>query len=440
VDEFLKLHILFHQLDAGSYPTLESLFQEKGIDYASHLQNRMDELRTFVTKTTTIHQTLENLLKEVTAYTQKPNNRNIFAPDPERDALRNKILQFFSLIHHIRLECYYSGDHQKALSLAALRKPLEDSAIHNFFSRDDLEALLNSLNHPDDPAQESFHGSTSGVFVGLATINALIPSGYASTLGLANLSGELREGTSADGVSRSQISWAPAQHRQRAHQYATLHDVVFDQKALHFYKRNTNPFVDRTFYDQASQTVSANGLAKLSRSDLMSLGSYLQGIVALPHDIKKVKVMRGYENLDDLASRLKKDLFWWKEIEKTEPYKSLLPKEEGGYNHDDYYKNGFSLYKGLLQESIEALTKPLSPLRPELIRSFLSPSFPVMFSTTLPTEVINPKENVWAGPLALGKDPNTIYVPEIHIPLVQKWVDTYVLGQKKPPVRALVTQ
>jgi hypothetical protein len=308
-----------------------------------------------------------------------------------------------------------------------LQRPSQPNDSENWTTkilRDEISSLK-----IDDPESLNLlpltfiHGSTSAIMPNLPLTNmCLLPSGRLFKLGIVPFSGELREGSKANGVNQSKVSGTSLDYGFRAVSY-TSHTPISFQDTISRYEelvecikkdleRNSSIFTTKD--DTTSAVVFIEMSIITRRFRALSAESFDQFV----------------PTLTQFAHKLEAD---YNAFKQTDEYKKFMPKQEDptgelGYEYHDYYwYSHFSNTEHGIHFFKDSITDPL--LVPENLKEGIESVFPMIFGSTtlnpITMQPTNPTERHSAKPLRLGDDLQYIFVPDSSTEKVRSYLQRH---------------
>ena len=458
---FFNLHKVFHQIDAGSYPTLAMLFTSDSLIYADGTQEKIKDLEDMFGRFESIKPELKSKLEllmgliveahtiseEMRKFSQSyvPNGENVDyffdqgyqtlsgCQDHKREQIEKALIDLQEPLYQLRLELYYSGKLEAFSPILTLlsEKKHDISLFYQSFSSPRISSLfyhlfeLEKLSTPEIVDISAVHGSNSGILIGLMQTSAtLYPTGVLTKLGITPLSGELDIGATITGVNRDRLSgYTPHEGFKSLDQYASKFHVTID--SLH------ERIAD---YIKKSEIIEITDMEEY----IIERRSLLTG---LSFQIKQLKALTRIEHhrelLNPLRTIIERDLADFESFKKTEKYLTQMPPEFGGTHRDRYYAMSYSRYSSGLELCMSAFDQEVEPVS-QMSLQILNDPFPILFAATLPWHRSNECREVnFSGPLMLGKDLPYIFVPQDKIDFLRGWVDLHVPGKKKPAIKSI---
>lgn len=440
--DFCQLHILFHQIDAGSYPSLAHLFNLESLAYVPAIQEKIDNLQEIFRKFNASKAGAEENFSTIIALMTSSNSvavENPFESYTRAQGVLGLWYDFRETMYKIRLEAHY----KPSPLFHRMLQMFSDNQVEITKFEKERQRIISHL-FEGVGGISSVHGANSGILVGLMqSAGTLYPTGILSKLGISPLSGELGIGASDVGVNKNSLSGSvPAYFERSLESYASQFHVNTDNLCQRIERCRAVP---RPILATSSDSFSYAYANDMQRWAL----DYRETLIAMGFSIKQLKALSPTlehpELLEVLRAKITEDLAQWEAFETSEVYKTHMPEHLGGTWYDNYYEIKYKSYKQALVNCIAAFDAPVVPIfgaHAEIVRS----PFPILFATTVPWRTIPSqdfghllRELHYSGPLSLGKDIPYVFVPAEHIEQVQVWVADNVFGKKKPVVLAIDT-
>lgn len=463
LQDFFDLHVTFHKLDAGSYPTLlHSLFTANEYDYASKAAERIGRLSQYIQN---IEKSLLDLLN--------------LSDDDLKEKIREKKLEAILENLHRKLYSLVLMDQVKGFksesTLAVLEKLAEndkkiasilDSKEISFNLSKKIKVLLEELLQSNVKIGKirAIHGANSGVLIGLQKTNStLIPSGMLLKAGFVPFSGELAEGSAANGINSYKLSGSPLNNFKRSLDYAKKYHTSYNPSVewlTSYFREKSEKYITVSFRNSAGEFGKPSTLSAAQTIDILksqSTGDYdrsPEGICAAKVDqkirdglaelskysysIKQQKALNpaGFNTIkDDLTRFLTEELELYNAFYQTPYAKSQLPKRLGGNWHDEYNSARYIAYEQALKACLSAIHDPVMQVTQADLAILANP-FPIIFGSKYPWESVNydNEELFYRGPISLGNGISHLIVPSDRVEYMQDWVKRNVKNEQLPTV------
>ena len=438
--DFFDLHVLFHKLDAGSYPTLQFLFEGESMEYGSNLKEKIGKLED-------IFITVERIRAEV-VQGKDDFLQAIFKPGKngftESNIKASADLNLYTYTLRLQLHYGLADTKQEAARFWTLIEKLKDRINKDYWDESfdispsvyELNELFLAMNHPRVLC--AVHGSNSGVLVGLMqTATTLYPSGTLNKIGIVPLSGELGRGSLGTGINANCLSAYPAEEYNRslnwyAKKYHVAPTVLIEKINRYLGLNHACIKIHEGEKDRKDAAGDSMYMAAINRF----FASNIENISEIPYAVKQLRVLGGNEELLlQLETRVESDAALLAEYAQSDLYKKQLPKQLGGMHHDYYYINKYKTFKEAMDDSLKAFTQEIRGVAAS--SALLQNPFPILFATSLPCQKTGRAVEVaFAGPLALGEGIPYIFVPDDKVLIMQEWINSNVIGSTKPQVLA----
>lgn len=468
-DVFFKLHVLFHKVDAGSYPTLKDLFDDDSLEYNQATQSKIITIHKIFEinskNKNLVFEKWKNLFVDMDEYNKlsakkincKKNfgekywkDNDYLALDEQSENLSAKIndalKELGETFYQLRLTAYYSKNYADIKWILQLLQ--DNKSVVEDYSNGELSGLQYDLSEfkriVDERDISGFHGANSGVLIGLIKTSAtLYPTGTLTKLGITPLSGELEIGAAQDGVNVYNISGSTPDFLSTSCSYADSYHVTL--KGL---VENINKYMGNIKWRRSSDpSLKEQNTIDLFTDQKKDTGQYYQymdeyclnlmeGTNRLAFTIKQLTALSSEHSqlLSDLRTLLENDLKQFRRFQETAYYTKQMPKELGGTRGNSYYSYHYLGYCNGLEKCIEHINKPSSIVSKREMEILAKP-FPVLFATSLPWQKHQYGDEInFAGQLTLGKEVTYVFVPKENIEYVQQWVEANVPGKKKPKI------
>ena len=509
---FFNLHTIFHQIDAGSYPSLGFLFQPDSLSYVGEAQESMlalnemfesfernkaelpqklnsffDLINEINVLSAQIETSPENAAKKQHKETQKnlmeqlqsfkisvedfmTASRDGYVATPgflELEArkvsigteLMKEAADLKQTLYQHRLHAYYSGNLTDIYSVLELFNQ-NQAAIQTYkgnLKRDAEEEMLGLGPQVECRSEAMFydfaelallagqtrrnisgvHGANSGVLIGLMeTATTLYPTGTLNKFGIIPLSGELAIGAGEKGINGNYLSgFTPEKYDLSLSGYASNFHVKVEslrEEVGRYVDVSKAPIEEKPVDNETPRDKKIReGLLQIQHDhNILMAMIYDQGqTTLLSFKIKQLQLLSSKDANEELFSSFKdaatRKLAEFDVFKTRDAYTQNLSR----------YENAYMRYKNGLRSCLAALEQTVSPVLESSV-AILAQPFPILFATSLPWMASESGMEInFAGPLVLGKDVSSIYVPAENMDSVQEWVVAHVPGKKKPQVR-----
>lgn len=429
--DFLKLHIFFHKMDAGSYPTLTHLFAPDKFSYSAHCLSKIDELEAFVNK-------VEGIGQKLADYTLTDDDADEFDPesgdDEDNRGDREEIERFTVLrLYSLRFRDQINGKRSKATEEFLKAIPANYQFLwYQIPFKFEVEELAKSV----EGISPTIHGAHSNVLVGLLKTNGtLYPSGFFKRLDITPLSGELERGTT--GINIENISGSCLGYTKLSLRYAESlgkATINADEYLQVYYRRSHRiPCTDEVVQSEHLKyykysLITDEKVQTLKKSWFMedlytSIVGWTYSIFTVARSIKTLKAFAPEKFLVE-SEKLREC------VEKDTENLAMFKKTAAENPEEGYYRNSawhFGNYQKGLDECKEALDAEVLPAN-SLEQKITENPFPILFVSNWAwrCNITRNHEFHYTGPLSIGNGIQRIVVPAIEVDIIQKWLTSYV--------------
>lgn len=467
---FYDLHVNFHKIDAGSYPTLQALFAgDDVLDYSD--TNKMQPLATLIDsyekseeyiKTGEFEKDLKECLTALERLKQRAKEgeprEKLWDEECALSAELDKKVsgaKIGSYMHSLRLKEYYGRNSEMVDQINTAKEHIDALREHRFNLRSTpTDAIKVYLQECGGDRQAIFHGANSHVLIGLRDTSAtLMPLGILFNYGITPLSGELREGSTGVNSQNLSVSYQ-RDYRRSLYEYASSFHISVEsvnssvntglillqehKNKKHLPLQDDVPAeVEGTPEESYAYTLDDRFFARRPHIE--------RGTSGLPSNLRRLKLFFP-EEFEEVKQKLTPLLEWEKNTLKayqnTKFYKKRMPTELGGEWHDYYYYNIAKARTRWIESCFDALNfeqkNQLGGV--ELSRMVAEKPFPIIFQSNAPCSLPSCSrsyEGRFNGFLRIGHEVNRVIVPEDKLESVRMWVRSNALPDATVEIVAL---